>query len=114
MKLLVLSLLAAAVAALPAAQRKQTGKHTFTGTITDNECPRANHSQMKMGPTDAECVIACINSHGASYVLFDGANVYALSDQETPKKFAARKVRVTGTLDAKTKTIHVDSITAAK
>jgi hypothetical protein len=37
-----------------------------------------------------------------------------LSDQRTPEKFAAKKVIVTGTLDAKTKTIQVESITAAK
>jgi len=47
-------------------------------------------------------------------VLFDGKEVYTLSDQRTPEKFAAQKVKVTGTLDAKTRTIQVESITAAK
>jgi hypothetical protein len=37
-----------------------------------------------------------------------------LSDQRTPEKFAGQKVRVVGTLDAKTKAIQVDSISAAK
>jgi hypothetical protein len=46
--------------------------------------------------------------------LYDGKEVYTLSDQQTPEKFAAQKVTVIGTLDAKTKTIQVDSITAAK
>jgi hypothetical protein len=69
---------------------------------------------MKMGPTDAECTKACVSIHGASYVLYDGKEVYTLSDQRTPEKFAGKKVTVTGTLDAKTKTIQVDSITAAK
>ena len=108
MKPLILGLLA--VAALAAAADKQT----FTGTITDNMCAKANHSQMQMGPTDADCVTACISAHGASYVLYDGKDVYTLGDQKTPEKFAAQKVRVTGTLDAKTRTIKVDSITAAK
>ena len=67
-----------------------------------------------MGPTDAECVTACIIDHGASYVLYDGKRVYALSDQKTPERFAARKVTITGLLDAKRKTIQVDSITAAQ
>ena len=107
MKHLVLSLLA--VASLSGAQNTQT----FTGTITDSECALAGHAQMRMGPTDPECVTACIRSHGASYVLHDGTNVYLLSDQKTPEKFAARKVRVTGTLDARTKAIKVDSITVA-
>jgi hypothetical protein len=105
MKHLVLSLLA--VASLSGAQNTQT----FTGTITDSECALAGHAQMRMGPTDPECVVACIRSHGASYVLHDGKDVYVLSDQKTPEKFAARKVRVTGTLDARTKTIKVDAIT---
>jgi hypothetical protein len=89
----------------------QQGKSTFIGTITDNMCPEADHSRMRMGSTDAECTIACISAHGATYVLYDGKDVYALSDQQTPEKFAGKKVTVRGTLDAKTKTIQVDSIT---
>lgn len=99
-----------AIAGLSAAQAKQT----FTGTITDDVCARADHSQMRMGPTDAECAAACIDAHGAVYILFDGENAYGLSDQRAAQKFAAKKVKVAGTLDSKTKTIHVESITAAK
>ena len=105
---LILSLLA--VAALSTAPANQT----FTGTITDSMCAKAGHSQMRMGPTDAECTIACIGAHGAAYVLYNGKDVYTLSDQQMPEKFAAQKVKVVGTLDAKTKTIQVDSMTAAK
>jgi hypothetical protein len=108
MRYLLLGLLAVTV---PAAAQ---GKQTFTGTITDDMCGIDGHSQMRMGPTDAECTIACISAHGASYVLFDGKNIYTLSDQKTPEKFAAQKVKIVGTLDKKTRTIHVDSITAAK
>jgi hypothetical protein len=108
MKLLIGCLLAAAT--LLAAQSKQT----FTGTITDDECTRADHWRMRMGPTDAECVLACISAHGASYLLYDGKDAYSLSDQEKPKAFAGKKVTVTGTLDASTKTIRVDSISAAR
>ena len=109
MKPLFLSLLLvlAAVAAAP-------GKRKFTGIVTDSMCATADHSRMRMGPTDAECTIACITAHGALYVLYDGKEVYTLSDQQTPEKFAGKKVSVTGALDAKTKTIQVDSITAAK
>src|ERR1700684_161656 len=90
------------------------GKRKFTGAITDSMCATGDHSRMKMGPTDAECTIACINEHGALYVLWDGKEVYTLSDQRTPEKFAGKKVTVTGTLDVKTKTLQVDSINAAK
>lgn len=98
------------LAALVSGQSKQR----FTGAITDNMCARADHSQMKMGSTDAECTIACVLAHGALYVLYDGKQVYTLSDQRTPEKFAGKKVTVTGTLDAKTRTIQMDSITAAR
>ena len=106
--LLLLTLTAVVALAAP------PGKQTFTGSITDSMCADGDHSHMKMGPTDAECTKACVSIHGASYVLYDGKEVYTLSDQRTPEKFAGKKVTVTGTLDAKTKTIQVDSITAAK
>jgi hypothetical protein len=108
MKRLIVCLLAFAVLSAP------QSKPTFTGTITDDECPRADHSRMRMGPTDAECVRACIRDHGASYVLYDGKDIYTLSDQQAPEKFAGQKVTVVGALDAKTKTIQVESITAAR
>lgn len=108
MKPLLFSLLAlAALAAEP-------GKQTLSGVITDSMCARGDHSKMQMGPTDAECTKACILEHGATYVLYDGKHAYDLSDQRTPEKFAGRKVTITGALDAKTLTIRVDSITAAK
>jgi Protein of unknown function (DUF5818) len=99
-----------AVAALSAAPASQT----FTGVITDDMCGKAGHAGMRMGPTDAECTTACIGAHGAAYVLFDGKTVYGLSDQRTPEQFAGQKVTVAGTLDGKTRTIHVESIRAAR
>jgi hypothetical protein len=111
MKLGVLCLLAvAALTALTASAQKRT----FTGILTDSMCPKGDHSGMRMGPTDAECTVACVAVHGASYVLFDGKDTYLLSDQKTPEKFAAKKVTVTGTLDAKSKTIQVQSIAESK
>ncbi len=107
-KHLLINLLA--VAALAAAPAKQT----FTGIVTDDNCPNADHSRMRMGPTDPECAKACIDAHGALYGLYDGQGFYNLSDQKTAEKFVSKKVKVTGTLDAKTRTIQVDSITQRK
>jgi hypothetical protein len=109
MKCFLLAALLLAAVALQGAQANQT----FTGTITDNGCADANHSHMRMGSNDAECTLACVDAHGASYVLYDGKTAYALSDQKTPEQFAGKKVTVTGTLDAKTKTIKVGSIKSA-
>src|SRR5229473_2488150 len=103
MRYLVVTFLA--VAALSAAQAKQT----FVGTITDDMCGKDGHAQMRMGPTDAECTTACVMVHDAAYVLTDGNNIYTLSDQKKPEQYAGQKVRVVGTLDVKTKIIQVES-----
>ena len=105
-----LTLIFLAVSALAAPPTKQT----FTGIVTDDNCPSADHSRMRMGPTDVECAMACAEAHGAQYGLYDGSVFYTLSDQRTSEKFLAKKVKVVGTLDAKTKTIQVDSIVAEK
>jgi hypothetical protein len=107
MRQLILVVLGAVLAVAP-------GKQTFTGTITDDMCAGVGHAQMRMGPTDAECTVACIQAHGSTYVLYDGKNTYMLSDQKTPEKFAGQKVKVVGTVDTKTKTIQVESIAAAR
>jgi hypothetical protein len=105
--LLAILLGAALVAAAPATQ-------TFTGVVTDDNCVTGDHSHMRMGETDAECTVACINAHGASYVLFDGKSAYTLSDQKTPEKFAGQRVTVVGSLNSTTKTIQVSSMRAAR
>jgi hypothetical protein len=46
----------------------------------------------------------------SEYALFDGQNVLKLSDQSKSAKFAAQKVKVTGILNQKTKTIKLTSI----
>ena len=86
---------------------------TFTGVITDGVCAKGGHGGMRMGPTDAECATLCVMLHDAQYVLLDGQDIYGLSDQRTPEEFAARRVRVVGTLDTASRTIRVESITAA-
>jgi hypothetical protein len=106
--LLIVSLLA--LTSLSEAQ----GKQTFVGAITDDMCAKDGHETMRMGPNDAECTKACITAHGAEYVLADGKNVYTLSDQKTAEKFAGQRVRVTGTLNAKTHQIQVQSMAPAK
>lgn len=83
----------------------------FVGVIADSECG-SSHEHMRMGPTDAECTKACIDAHGANYVLYDGQRTFTLSDQRTPQPFAGRRVAVLGTLDSTGKVITVESIGA--
>lgn len=108
------SLLLFPVLALLAGSLQQPATRTFTGTITDSECADANHSRMRMGDTDPECVMACVDAHGASFVLFDGKTTYALSDQKTPASLAGRHVRVTGSLDDTGRRIIVQGIDEAR
>ena len=85
---------------------------TFTGVITDTMCGK-DHAMMKVSP-DSKCVVECVKGDkNTKYALFDGKNVYVLSDQKTPEQFAGKKVTVTGTLYEKTKILQVDSIAAA-
>ncbi len=78
---------------------------------------RIEAGEAELAASTAEVAVigvrACISAHSASYVLYDGKDAYTLSDQEAPEKFAGQKVTVVGALDANTKTIKVESITAA-
>jgi len=87
---------------------------SFTGVITDTMCG-SNHKMMNITP-DAKCVRECVRMDPKKwkYALYDGKNVYVLSDQKTPESLAAQKVKVTGMLDEKTKTIAVQKIEAVQ
>jgi hypothetical protein len=85
---------------------------TFVGVVTDSMCGQ-KHESMSISPTD-KCVRECMKHGNTKYVLWDGKKAYKLSDQQTPEKFAARKVKVTGKLFPKTSVIAVEKIEAAK
>ena len=93
---------------------QSASSQTVTGVITESECADANHALMRMGDTDAECAKACVESHGATWLLFDGKMAWALSDQKAPAEFAGKRVVVRGAVDTKAKRITVQSIAPAK
>jgi len=80
---------------------------TFTGSITDTMCG-AHHGMLKDQPDD-QCIRMCLKG-SSEYALFDGKEILKLSDQKAPGKYSGKRVRVTGTLNPKTKTIKVTSI----
>ena len=95
-------------AVLPCAE----GSKTYEGMITDTMCA-GDHTAMKVTP-DATCVKDCVRDGTAfQYALLDGSKVYRLSDQETPARFAGRKVKVTGVLYTKTSILKVERIDAS-
>lgn len=110
---LLLAGLVVAVALTPT-RAQQPRQQTFTGVINDDACAGFGHNNMRMDPNDAECARLCVLTHGSPWVLEVGAKVYLLSDQMKPREFATRRVNVTGTLDEKTNTIRVVSISAAR
>lgn len=88
------------------------GKRTCTGVITDTMCG-ANHEPMNVSP-DSKCVRECVRlDQKVKFALYDGKNVYALSDQQPPERFAGQKVTITGTLYERTKILQADSIEPA-
>jgi streptogramin lyase len=105
MKTIAIFLCAAALLVSAPARR------TFTGVLTDKMCG-ADHSMMKVKP-DSKCVRECVKA-GAPYALAAGGSVYTLSNAKGADDYTGQKVRVAGTLDGKTGTITVDSITPAK
>ncbi len=98
---------------------------TFTGEIYDSQCAKeGSHAKMmaKEGMAGKEndpmgramCTKNCVKM-GGKYVLFNPAKktIYELDDQQKPEQFAGQNVKVKGTYDKATKTIHVTSIEAA-
>lgn len=100
------------------AQGKTRAK-TFTGAIMDSECAgMGNHDagyKMTTTNTPKDCTLACVKS-GSQFVLYNSGRklTYKLDDQEKPRDFAGDNVKVIGTYDSSTKTIHVEKIEPAK
>jgi hypothetical protein len=91
--------------------------HTFTGEIMDSQCAQmSSHDNMMKGvgaKNAKECAIACVKI-GGKYALYDPAakRVYQLDNQKKARDYAGQKVRITGTLDSGSDSIHVTSIQA--
>jgi hypothetical protein len=99
---------------------------TFIGEVMDSQCAKnASHAMMLkkegMGDKDPNdpmvkkmCTQNCVKM-GGKYVLYDPAKktVYELDDQQKSAELASQNVKVTGTYDKATKTIHVTSIQSA-
>ncbi len=106
----VLSLVFVLAGAAGAAAESKS--RVFTGVVTETMCKR-NHAMMKTGAPDAKCIVDCVKADkSVKYALDDGKNVWILSDQQTPEKYAGQKVRVKGVLYEKTRILKVESMEA--
>ncbi|HEX4001457.1 MAG TPA: DUF5818 domain-containing protein [Candidatus Acidoferrales bacterium] len=117
MKKALLAVLGSAMLVLFAASFSAGADSTYNGQIMDSACAlMGSHDGMASGhgvKAAKECTLSCVKA-GAKFVLYDAASkkVYKLDDQQKPVPFAGEKVKVTGTLDKATNTIHVTDIKA--
>ncbi len=96
----------------------------FHGEIGDTQCAfnvhsmTRSHTEMlkskKMGGTPGACASYCVQYLGGDFVLSSKNEVYRLDNQEKVHLFAGQKVKITGTLESKTKTIHILDIEPAQ
>jgi len=89
---------------------------TFNGEIMDSQCAMmGSHAKMEamhhIGDNPKMCTLECVKM-GGKFVLYNKARkkTYQLDNQEAPKAFAGEKVKVIGTYDSATGTIHVEKI----
>ena len=101
--ILVLALSTAAIAASAAGSTK------INGWISDSMCG-AKHTG-----TGAACVKKCIKN-GMAPVFVDESKkaVWSIDNPDAVKAFYGDHVTITATSDAAKKSVHIDSITAAK
>jgi len=93
---------------------------TFRGEIGDTQCAlnvhsmTRSHTEMlkskKMGGTPGACASYCVQYLGGDFVLSSKNEVYRLDNQQKVRLFAGQKVKITGMLESKNKTIHIVDI----
>ena len=88
------------------------------GAIMDSQCAFNVHSDAHshewmtkrgiQGATDEEsCTHHCVKDMGGSYVLVVKKEVYKLDDQVKAEQCAGKKVKISGTLDETSHTLHI-------
>ena len=92
----------------------------FRGEIADSQCALNVHSLTRshqemlksksMGGTSLSCTLYCVKYLGGDLVLTSRKHVYRLDNQSLAQKFIAQKVKITGTLDQKSNTIHIEKM----
>jgi hypothetical protein len=101
-------LMLAAVVAMTAATAMAAGSTTSTGWISDSMCG-AKHAG-----TGADCVKKCIEGGMKPVFVDTSKQVWSIDNPDAVKAFYGDHVTVKGTEDAANKSMHVESIVAAK
>ena len=91
----------------------------LVGQIMDSRCgiDGSHDKMMRQNETKnaKDCTLECANS-GGSFVLIDPETktVYQLDNQRKPEPFSGQRVRISGTYDEPSKTMHIESIESAE
>jgi hypothetical protein len=102
----------------PRDQPKAAAGSAFEGEIMDNDCAEMGSHAMTMTSTSLATPDLCttyrlhFKKTPGKLVLYNAATntIYQLDNQQEASFFKARKVKVIGTYDHATKTIHVTDI----
>ena len=109
------SVLFAILLTIPVLAQPPGPAQVFVGVVSESMCG-INHTSMGISP-DPKCIVECVkHGQGVKYILVDEKTkaMYTLSDQQTPQKYAAARVKVTGVLYPKTKILKVEKMEAVK
>ena len=85
-------------------------QQSWVGYVTDTHCGTNCQVTKNMTP-DLKCIRRCVKK-GSKYGLWSGNKVYTLEPQAEITRFAAKNVKVTGTLSGDT--IRIAAIEAAE
>ena len=88
------------------------------GSIMDSQCAFNVHSDahshdwmtkrgIQGANNEESCTRHCVKDMGGSYVLVVKKEVYKIDDQVKVEQFAGKKVKLNGSLDSETHTLHV-------
>ena len=79
---------------------QQTQQQTWVGYVTDTHCGTNCQVTKNMTP-DLQCIRRCVRK-GSKYGLWSGDKVYVLEPQANAVKFAAKNVKISGTISGDT------------
>src|SRR5947209_19390625 len=95
---------------------------TLQGEIVDSQCAYNVHSldhthssMVKKGVYGRDattCTLHCVRQMGGNFVLVVKENVYRLDGTVQIEQFAGKKVKVSGILDPKIQTLHIQKMEA--
>jgi hypothetical protein len=97
---------------------------TLQGEIVDSQCAynvhsvdHTHNSMVKKGVYGRDattCTLHCVRQMGGNFVLVVKEDVYRLDGSVQLEPFAGKKVKVSGVLDPKTQTLHIQKMEAER